>query len=118
MKHTIIPFLMIFSTFILFVLPSCSQQIVPDSLYGDCFDQRETVAKLTDQYGSVMQVSADIWVLATDGDAGSRYIVCSIPDSLRQPSLPVIFSGLVKKIEPYERLAGTPLKLTALKSRS
>lgn len=95
---------------------ACSQQSFPEyTQFGNCHDQRETTSVLKDCKGKIFKVNDDIWTLVPDDAPDARYGVCEMPAALKTDQLKVIFSGQVKKIMPYERLAATPMVVTKLK---
>lgn len=76
------------------------------------FDARKTVGSVKNQQGKVERVG-DIYRIVTKD---SSIVPCNLPAAFKQDGKTILFSGELKEIYPNERWAGTPLKITAIKS--
>ncbi|MBD2744521.1 hypothetical protein [Coleofasciculus sp. FACHB-1120] len=79
------------------------------------YDDRKTVETVKDKKGKVTLVG-ETYVIVTEGQDGTRYATCNLPDSFKAEGKAITFSGEVKEIYPTERWAATPLKITAIAS--
>jgi hypothetical protein len=79
------------------------------------YDDRKTVETVKDKKGKVTLVG-ETYVIVTEGNDGTRYATCNLPDAFKVEGKSITFSGEVKEIYPTERWAATPLKITAIAS--
>lgn len=83
-------------------------------LSSECaLDDRKTVQTVKNQKGKVVLVG-NTYVLVTEGNNGTRFAACNLPDALKTDGKAILFSGEVKEIYPTERWAATPFKITAV----
>ncbi|HBX52117.1 MAG TPA: hypothetical protein DEH02_13725 [Bacteroidales bacterium] len=81
--------------------------------FGTCHDERETVKKIENIKGAIIKINDALWALKPDGE-NVRYGLCEIPEELKKENMSITFSGEVKKINPNERMAAAPFKVTSL----
>ncbi|MFE1747407.1 hypothetical protein [Coleofasciculus sp. H7-2] len=79
------------------------------------YDNRKTVETVKNQKGKVTLIG-DTYVIVSEGNDGTRYATCNLPDAFKAEGKAIVFSGEVKEIYPTERWAATPFKITAIAS--
>ncbi len=75
----------------------------------DCFPERETTKEMAPQNGTIQKIGT-IYAVVSEAD-GRRFGPCNLEKQWEEVGKKVIFSGLEKKIAPYERLAAIPFVL-------
>ncbi|MBI5218805.1 MAG: hypothetical protein HY958_07740 [Bacteroidia bacterium] len=83
--------------------------------FGACYNDRETIQNIENKNGKIIKINDNIWAIRPDNNTNMRYALCEIPEELKKENLDVIFSGEIKKIAAYERMAATPFHMKELK---
>ena len=76
-------------------------------------EERRTVGYLNNQVGQIILIMNDFYEIENEDNQTYQIVVPdNFPQQLEQDGLRIIYSGEVKEIYPYERMAGYPFKLT------
>lgn len=77
------------------------------------YKERRIVGYLKNQVGRTILIMNDFYAIENeDNQTYQRVVPDKFPKELEQDGLRIIYSGEVKEIYPYERMAGYPFKLT------
>lgn len=83
------------------------------SYNNDCFSDRKMTKEVTDVTVKMAKVM-DHYMFTFDN---TRWQACEVPMVYCKQGLEVIVSGQVLELRPNERRAGTPFKITDIKSK-
>jgi hypothetical protein len=76
------------------------------------FDSRMTVGMIPSTEG-LIEIRGGFATIAVNGDVSQRFIACNLPKELINGQK-IVFAGEQKEFYPYEKWAGTLIKLTSL----